>query len=827
MNNKKEIIDSSDSDGEISISSISYSSVSSSDLKKMKENPKIKNLINENIKQSEFDWETYINNYEDLNKLSSKKEAWNHWTRHGKKENRTDKVLKNQEYDNFNWKEYINRYVDLKNISSKDLAWKHWINHGKAEGRNWNESYQENEDYKSFDWKNYRKNYFDLSEFMSKETAWIHWINHGKAEGRTYENLKDEEYDTFPWEIYIDNYEDLQQIDNKEEAWKHWSLHGKGEGRETICLNEQKLSKNQIENKVKEKETIIEKNEIPLETEKNEIPLETEKNEIPLEIEKNKVIIKSNYEDYGLHFYGWRETINNFLDQFSNEENLIYNVFLDEWIEKLLLWGDKRESKKYIKYIKNNNYKLISFIHNPPVVKWDKNKQKIIKETLINDNYQFNENLFKKIKKNKLNENIVYLYTLSNHHKDYITHHYPEYKNKTLSIYHPIDLVCEKEEYFNTEAFLENKKIYHIGWWLRNFKTFNKIEFPSGFEKVLLIKDDFKNIWEEKFLSSKSKNIKIEYELLNEDYSKIFKNSCIFIDLVDGTANNLILECIKYNTPIFVKRVPSLEEYLGSDYPLFFKSQSQVKEWINNEENLMDAIKRANDYLSNMNKEHIDLNTFNKKIEYDLSKLKINNSLSKLSWITICDREKNVDINNYIERFFIQSKCEEIKLIIVIIKDLFSNEQNISSDLINSNLNIKIIECIKADFQNVMDKLINEIETEYIIQTNIKDEFNNNFSENMINYLDNNPICDIALSSYNLKIGDDNSQTFIYEKDKLFFKKNLPKQEFGRVVWRNKIKNLINIPISVPINYSFLSKCIDKNLNIQSASSEPTYNIVE
>jgi hypothetical protein len=820
MNNKKDIIDSSDSDSEIS--SISYSSVSSSDLKKMKENPKIKNLINENLKQSDFDWKTYINNYEDLKNLTSKKEAWNHWIKHGRKENRTDKVLKTPEYDNFNWKEYISRYKDLKNIYSKDLAWYHWINHGKNEGRNWEEKYQDNQEYNLFDWKNYVKNYLDLSELISKETAWNHWINHGKAEGRTYENLKDHEYDIFPWEIYIDNYEDLKEIDNKEEAWKHWLLHGKDEGRVTVCIDKKQSSenhsenhsKNPSENKGKEDETITEK-----------INITIEKNEIP-ETEINKVILKSNYEDYGLHFFGWRETINNFLDQFSNEENLVYNVFLDEWIEKLLLWGNKKENKKYIKFIKNNNYKLISFIHNPPVVKWNKNKQKIIKETLINDNYQFNENLFKKIKKNKLNENIVYLYTLSNHHKDYINHHYPEYKNKILSIYHPIDLVCEKEEYFNVDAFLKNKKIYHVGWWLRNFKTFNTIEFPSGFKKVLLIKDDFKNIWEEKFLSSKSKNIKIENELLNEEYSKIFNNSCIFLDLVDGTANNLVLECIKYNTPVFVKRVPSLEEYLGSDYPLFFKNQSQLEGWINNEINLIDAIKRATIYLSNINKDHIDLNTFNKKMEYDLSKLKVNNSLTKLSWITTYDDEK-IDINNYIERFLLQSMWEEIKLVIVIVKDLFLNEPLISSDYINSYFNIEILECNKADLENQIEKLINETETEYAIHTNIKDEFNNHFSEKMIGYLDNNPACDLALSSYNSKIGDDNLQAFIYEKDKLFFKKNIPKQEFGRVMWRNNIKNIVSIPITIPISYSFLSHCIDKNLNIQCASSEPTYTISE
>ena len=192
------------------------------------------------------------------------------------------------------------------------MAWFHWINHGKAEGRNWEENYQDDSEFKLFDWKNYVKNYLDLSELISKESAWDHWINHGKAEGRTYENLKDHEYETFPWETYIDNYEDLKEIDNKEEAWKHWLLHGKGECRETICLNKQQPSENHSENpsenKVKD-ETITITEKINITIEKNEIS----------ETEINKVILKSNYEDYGLHFFGWRETINNFLDQFENE----------------------------------------------------------------------------------------------------------------------------------------------------------------------------------------------------------------------------------------------------------------------------------------------------------------------------------------------------------------------------------------------------------------------------------------------------------------------------------------------------------------------------
>jgi hypothetical protein len=56
------------------------------------------------------------------------------------------------------------------------------------------------------------------------------------------------------------------------------------------------------------------------------------------------------------------------------------------------------------------------------------------------------------------------------------------------------------------------------------------------------------------------------------DYENILKESCIFIDLEDCVANNTILECIKFNTPVITRRHPSIEEYIGKDYPLFFEN---------------------------------------------------------------------------------------------------------------------------------------------------------------------------------------------------------------------------------------------------------------
>ena len=50
--------------------------------------------------------------------------------------------------DNFDWETYINNYEDLRNagIDTKEKAYKHWKNHGIKEGR----TYLKNSDIKEY-----------------------------------------------------------------------------------------------------------------------------------------------------------------------------------------------------------------------------------------------------------------------------------------------------------------------------------------------------------------------------------------------------------------------------------------------------------------------------------------------------------------------------------------------------------------------------------------------------------------------------------------------------------------------------------------------------
>jgi hypothetical protein len=91
----------------------------------------------------DFDWVKYTNYYTDLkdDNIDTIEKAWNHWIKYGEKEGRkyfniNDEVESNTtEYINFDWEFYLQFYNDLQNQQTKQGAWEHWNKHGKIENR--------------------------------------------------------------------------------------------------------------------------------------------------------------------------------------------------------------------------------------------------------------------------------------------------------------------------------------------------------------------------------------------------------------------------------------------------------------------------------------------------------------------------------------------------------------------------------------------------------------------------------------------------------------------------------------------------------------------
>ena len=696
----------------------------------------------------EFDWKAYINKYNDLSFIKTKEEAWYHWMNYGKLENRIiesksiesksieSKSINNysgdEEFTNFDWKSYISNYDDLRIFKTKEEAWKHWIYYGKNEKRIWgnklidkkevdkkevDKKEVDKNEFDTFDWKSYISNYDDLRKLKTKQEAWNHWIDHGKKENRICKNIfLFDDYKTFDWKVYVQNYSDLSSIHSKEAAWKHFLIYGFNEGRRLDDMN---------------KIVIDEFNRI----------IQEEENLQNFDFTKNKIYLKKKYTNCGQHFFGWKSTMNYLSNHINLNDSAIFNkkYYFDEWIEKLLVWGNKIQNKQCLDIINKNNLQLISFLHCPPFDNY--NSKLMNKDLLLNDIYLLNKHIVGLIHATHIFNSITFLYVLSIHHKNYIVRNYPEFQNKVLSLYHPIDIGNNNnDELFDIYKFInKSKNFYHIGWWLRNFTSFFNFQVPDGYNKLILVKHEFKQAFNGKFKDI-DKNIKIIYELNDNEYKKIFNSSCIFCDLEDCVANNLVLECIKYNTPIIIRRLPSIEEYLGSNYPLFFNDDSDLLKF-KNAETLNNKIIEANVYLKKMNKKPFMLETFVDKINYDISKLKVNNDKHKLTWLCYLNNEE-YDIEKYISMFKYQTNRENNKLIIInTIKskiDLLEKYKNKNITIINVEQDLNMNEIYNIFVKNAT--------TEYLTFKKCSHLLNEQkYSELCINYLVNNPTFDVVI----------------------------------------------------------------------------------
>lgn len=665
-------------------------------------------------------------------------------------------------YDNFNWKTYINNYNDLKYITDKKDAWKHWINNGKKENRATFNLSEHLEEYNNFDWNTYVNNYQDLKYITDKNSAWLHWTNYGKNENRVVTKIIEETEDTFDWNTYINNYQDLKSITDKNSAWLHWINYGKNEKRVAYSLYERELA--QFKHLCKDDVLFVN--------------------------DKN-LILKTRYQNYGLHYFGWEKVMSNFISyflQYSFAEKIQFNqpYFFDEWIEKLLIWGNKIENDIYLQEI-NRSCKLVTFIHNPPYENLDRSNMNLHNEVLFNE-HLLNDYMIKLISQYQLTDKIQFLYTLSNSHKEYLYNKYPEYKNKLLSVYHPIE-ISYHDQLFDFELFFKNKKVVHIGWWLRNFKTF--INLQININKCILVKNDFQDQWHEVSKNYNLENVEIISQLNKEAYEKIFTNSCVFIDLEDTVANNVILECIRFNTPVITKKNRSSVEYLGENYPLFFTQDENFQ----NSEHLYKQILSANEYLMNMDKTHISLDTFHKKVSYDLSKLQFKNTIT---WFYFDSNENfNIKIDCLME-CFLKQECPGLTLKII--------TKNINKFRSYINTNISCIISDVNDYADFLNIAVENTSTEFLTVV-VDKNYPANYSNIVMNYFSQNPNCDFIC-----KINEREVQ-----KDTLLFNHSIDFPIFSaNMIWRKQIHKIVSLfeKSSNNVFQAFFKKCIQRNLNI-------------
>jgi hypothetical protein len=458
-------------------------------------------------------------------------------------------------------------------------------------------------------------------------------------------------------------------------------------------------------------------------------------------------------------------------------------------------------------------------------------QKEICNQVIVGNDTHFNDNIFKLISKNNLENKIIFLYALSIKHKEYICATYPIYKNKIVSAHHPINLETDENLLFNIDDFMNNRKIYNIGWWLRNFKTFIDFNPPNKFKKIMLVKDDFKNAFITNiFNHNDMSSIEIVYEINNDEYSKIFRNSCIFTDILDCVANNTILECIKFNCPIILRRTSSSEEYLGKNYPLFFNNKDEL--FLLKEEGfLLDLIIQAHIYLKGMDKMRFKIDTFNRKIKYDLDKLRIKDTKYTLTLICFLDKNDANSVKEVIENFieFEKDNVKDLQLLLFITTSI-KKEINTIKSFKTSNIEyIELSDEINVlSFINKMKNIYKYGKNDSSYYTIIKSDtiLKKKFASNFVNYLDSTPVCDFAISSFStIDKNTKHNKEYICQKELIFSEDIKYIQNIG-IVWRKNINNIINFE-ELNSNINFWQYCIENNLNVRCISKEILYTIYQ
>jgi hypothetical protein len=192
-----------------------------------------------------------------------------------------------------------------------------------------------------------------------------------------------------------------------------------------------------------------------------------------------------------------------------------------------------------------------------------------------------------------------------------------------FALTHPTEFVPESAK-FTMDNFKANPepKIVQVGAWMRNLNAINELCTTSLVKKAVLKGKKMEHYYEESKSKSNvfdplvsrdnksrplvlNKDVQVLTYLENEAYDTLFKQNVVFLNLIDASAVNTIVECIVRNTPIFVNRLPATEEALGANYPLFYTNIKDVTEMLT-----LEKIKAGNIYLKKLDKTKFKIETF-------------------------------------------------------------------------------------------------------------------------------------------------------------------------------------------------------------------------
>lgn len=346
----------------------------------------------------------------------------------------------------------------------------------------------------------------------------------------------------------------------------------------------------------------------------------------------------------GVHRSGWQFVVNNLKQYHSDQEELIF----DNYIDRTFHWNEII-------------YKYTNII--PFKSKWCG----VLHHTFDTFFSDYNlDKLFQNPVFIKSLDTCIALFILSRDLADKVSNHLKSinvFHIKIFDLIHPTEVptLC-----FDIKMFESNpdKKLVHIGGWLRNNYTIYALQPMSkhvhkldhvdirksklqGKNMESYIKPpnmdiSFSNVFNDTvysfnyskdyipsnmnkyasglldYIYTQQKSVTILDTLDDQMYDELLSQNIVFLDLIDASAVNTVIECIVRCTPILINPLPAIVEILGKDYPFYYNDISEANYLASH----FPSIKKTFEYLLNLNKEKFTIEYFLSNIEENISLLK-------------------------------------------------------------------------------------------------------------------------------------------------------------------------------------------------------------
>jgi hypothetical protein len=184
---------------------------------------------------------------------------------------------------------------------------------------------------------------------------------------------------------------------------------------------------------------------------------------------------------------------------------------------------------------------------------------------------------------------------------------------------HPIGMDCDTKKINSVPNQIEN--VVLLGQQYRRISTIfhlkttkNKIWLPGMHPESQRLKQ----MMQRENLDPVSMNVSIRY-VKNDEYSRILDSSIVVIDLWDASANNAVLDAISCSTPVLVRKLPAVVEYLGRSYPLYFHEISDLNNLI--ETITREDLQKAKNYIDHIDRRRFSIENFLNSLQISVQSL--------------------------------------------------------------------------------------------------------------------------------------------------------------------------------------------------------------